>query len=51
MLLGKSSKDNQFVSLLGHTEDVCDSAIALFGHPDRLTRLGHAWLRFFKLMY
>jgi hypothetical protein len=37
------------VTLYHHTLAVVDAGDALFGTEDNPTRLGHCWLRFFKL--
>ena len=47
-LLAKSPKGDRTVTLVQHTQDVVDAAEALFG-SEEATRLGKAWLRFFKL--
>ncbi|HVA51264.1 MAG TPA: CRISPR-associated helicase Cas3' [Pirellulales bacterium] len=48
-LLAKSPRNGVEKSLVRHTRDVIDAAVALFGSADGPTRLGHCWLRFFKL--
>ena len=49
-LLAKSTPPNgQPKTLVGHTSDVVDAAATLFGTREMPTRLGGAWLRFFRL--
>lgn len=47
-LLGKSPRGPRRISLLRHTLDVVEAAELLFGR-DTPTRLGVAWLRFFRV--
>ncbi|HWG46122.1 MAG TPA: CRISPR-associated helicase Cas3' [Gemmataceae bacterium] len=49
-LLAKSTPPNgKPKTLVDHTRDVVDAAAALFGTREMSTRLGRAWLRFFRL--
>lgn len=48
-LLAKQQRGASPPTLLEHTQDVVDAAAALFGSLSQLTRLGHAWLRFFRV--
>lgn len=49
-LLAKSPKEGQAPkSLVEHSREVMDAFEALFGEHGRPTRLGHEWIRFFKL--
>ncbi len=48
-LLAKSPHGDEDKTLLQHTLDVMNAAEWLFGTADELTRLGKAWLRFFKI--
>jgi len=48
-LLAKSPQGDRRLTLLQHTIDVMDAAESLFGVPGELTRLGLAWLRFFRV--
>jgi CRISPR-associated endonuclease/helicase Cas3 len=48
-LLAKSPHGNRRLSLVQHTIDVMDASEWLFGSAGQPTRLGVAWLRFFRL--
>jgi CRISPR-associated endonuclease/helicase Cas3 len=48
-LLAKSPYGERQISLERHTIDVMDAAECLFGTPSGPTRLGQAWLRFFRI--
>ena len=48
-LLAKTPHGEKKKTLLEHTLDVMNAAEWLFGRPAAPTRLGSAWLRFFKI--
>jgi CRISPR-associated endonuclease/helicase Cas3 len=48
-LLAKSPQGGRRLTLLQHTIDVMDAAEWLFGIPGEPTRLGLAWMRFFRI--
>jgi CRISPR-associated endonuclease/helicase Cas3 len=48
-LLAKSPQNGRYLTLVQHTRDVMDAAESLFGIPVSPTRLGLAWLRFFRI--
>lgn len=48
-LLAKSPRLGEAATLLRHTQAVVAAAEALFGTADQPTRLGQAWLRFFRV--
>ncbi len=48
-LLAKLPQGDETKTLLQHTFDVMNAAEGLFGTSDEPTRLGRAWLRFFKI--
>ena len=48
-LLAKSKRGGREITLLQHSRDVMNAAEWLFGTHEKTTRLGHEWLRFFKI--
>lgn len=48
-LLAKCPRDGHTIDLASHATQVADAARLLFGSENKLTALGRAWLRFFKV--